>query len=110
MSVCPRRSLDEVIFDACQPALGTIAQATLTYADRAYTNSMDLHSMAEADGDVRPPAAASAAEPYVNTRQHTSAYVSIPQHTSAYVRLRATYVTLAPCSSPLRDKAEVAVG
>ncbi len=82
----------------------------LTYADRAYTNSMDLHSMAEADGDVRPPGAASAAEPYVNTRQHTSAYVSIPQHTSAYVRLRATYVTLAPCSSPLRDKAEVAVG
>ena len=49
---------------------------------------MDLHSMAEADGDVRPPAAASAPEPYVNTRQHTSAYVSIRQHTSAYASIR----------------------
>ena len=48
VSVSPRRSLDQFIFDACQPALGTIAHAMLTYADRAYTNSIDLRTMAGA--------------------------------------------------------------
>ena len=101
----PRRSLDHFIFDACQPALGTITHAILTYADRAYTNSIDLRTMTAAHGDVcsrirQHTSACTSGHnhkrcldhlsrrpiPYVSIRPHTSACVSIRQHTVWMVR------------------------